>query len=1341
MSKKDSIKSENSTKDNNNIKDLMKIEYTYPEPDDDEFQNKVYTKREFYYHKIPGRDELKDYRDVKEYRDQICSRKFALQPQQSFLSNFINPDTPYKGALIFHGTGTGKCQLPDTIVKLNDKFLTLEQIWRKYKTNEITDNENGIWSKINNNLFVDSVNENTNKIITGKVKSLYRQKVNEQIREIYLENGLFVKITKIHKLLSEDGWTNNLKEGMYIAIPKKIKNYINGTNDIKINNLTKSTKEKGDLKFIRIERINEMDYNGYVYDLEIEKYHNYIANGIFCHNTCAGIAIAERFKDMIKKYNTKIYVLVSGPLIKENWKSELLKCTGETYLKKHDESVYISKAERNKAKKNALNVAMKYYRFMSYRSFYKKVLGEKIVEKVKTNDNRTKTVYRKTKEGYFERDIAIDRIYNLDNSLIIIDEAHNLTGNAYGEALLKIIKNSTNFKIVLLTETQMKNLAEDIIQLINFIRPPDAPLKREKIFTSEQYNYLIDFKPNGLKYLKDMSRGYVSYLRGADPLTFAKRVEKGTIPKGLLFTKVIQCTMKPFQREVYDRVVTQIDDSLERKSEAVANFVFPGLGKDRKKIIGHYGTEGISILKDQIQSYYELLNKEISKQVLKVKDGDVEDNIYLSENNRISGNIMKYENLENFSVKFYRALTNISKLVWGIKGAKTAFIYSKLVKVGIEVFQEILLQNGYLEYDENPTNYKINSDTICYYCGHTYKEHQERKFKKTVIERIKKNSNKSSDKYEEIGQPPYHDFHPATFLSVTGGTSEESLDVIPEDKQQIIFNVFNHIDNKEGKHIKFILGSQVMNEGISLKNVSEVHILDVYFNLGRVDQVIGRAIRHCSHYGITNENNKYPEVKVYKYVVTVEKRLSTEEELYKKAEYKYMLVKKVERALKEVAIDCPLNRNGNIFPEELKEYKDCVDPGKPSKSNQKICPAICDYTDCAFKCAGAKLNKLWWDNSKKMYRNVSKNNLDYSTFTNTLAKSEIEYVKNKVKELYKIKYVYTLKEIINYVKNTYTGEKRDLFDDFFVFKALDELIPVSENDFNNYKDTIFDKFNRAGYLIYVDKYYIFQPFDENEDVPMYYRSNFDKPMQNKLTLHGYLQNTIKFKEDKKMKKPADKDKKEFKKVSYDFEGTLDYYNSRAEFEYVGIIDKESARRKNKDIDELQDVFKIREKREKVLEKKRGTGIPSLTGAVCSTSKDRKYLEKISKKLEIKVDNNKTRSDICNKIKERLLFLEKYSTKKRKNKVTYIMIPKNHTEYSFPYNLEDRVKYIVDEIKDKIRFDLDIKVKSIKHSEDGFKNLLKYDIMIKHTNKLNDFKKFLESKGAKLVKGTWIIKVN
>ena len=50
--------------------------------------------------------------------------------------------------------------------------------------------------------------------------------------------------------------------------------------------------------------------------------------------------------------------------------------------------------------------------------------------------------------------------------------------------------------------------------------------------------------------------------------------------------------------------------------------------------------------------------------------------------------------------------------------------------------------------------------------------------------------------------------------------------------------------------------------------------------------------------------------------------------------------------------------------------------------------------------------------------------------------------------------------------------------------------------------------------------------------------------------------------------------------------------------------------------------------------------------------------------------------MCDEIKKALLYLEKYSTTKNKNKMTYVMIPANHPKYEFPYNLEDRIKYIL-----------------------------------------------------------------
>ena len=64
-----------------------------------------------------------------------------------------------------------------------------------------------------------------------------------------------------------------------------------------------------------------------------------------------------------------------------------------------------------------------------------------------------------------------------------------------------------------------------------------------------------------------------------------------------------------------------------------------------------------------------------------------------------------------------------------------------------------------------------------------------------------------------------------------------------------------------------------MNEGITLENIREIHILDVHYNLGKVDQVIGRGIRMCKHLAVINDNNRFPKVNVYRYVAGLKKGL------------------------------------------------------------------------------------------------------------------------------------------------------------------------------------------------------------------------------------------------------------------------------------------------------------------------------------------------------------------------------------------------------------------------------------------------------------------------------------
>lgn len=1123
---------------NKELEKLMLQNFSYPLSDDANLQEKLFKKLEFNSYKFPKRPKIENYEDLKKYRDGICGRPFALAEQQQMLANYINPDTPYMGCLLFHGLGSGK--------------------------------------------------------------------------------------------------------------------------------------------------------------------------------TATAITIAEKFKDQVLKYGNRIIVLTAGPILKQNWKDEIIKSTGNTYKKYVDANTYQSTQDKQRDNKEAIAQALQFYRLLSYRSFYKKVLGEKIVEVSEDKEDKIKKMYRKTDTGEYERELSADRIYSLDNSLLIVDEAHNLTGNAYGEAVRMIIRNSTNLKVLLLSATPMKNLADDIVFLINLLRPEDDQIDRDIAFSSQK-NHDMEFREGGEEYLRKMVKGYVSHLRGADPLIYAKRVDHGIIPKSLVFTKIIPCKMLPFQHKTYDDAIKTIDDALDRRSEAVSNFVFPGLSDDKSSIVGYFGKDGIVTVRNQLRLNQPLINRKISDLLNSDSKNTNQKNteqslIYLSKDNKtFLGDFLSIDNLKHFSIKFYTALKNINKLIWGKKSPRTAFIYSNLVKVGIDLFKQVLLQNGYIEYNERP---QILGNTRCYFCGTPYSQHSDKMTLKT--------------KKKGILNIPTHEFKPASFMVITGKSSEEIQEDLPEESKRIIDDVFNNISNVDGKNIKFILGSKVINEGVSMSNVGEVHILDVYFNFGRVDQVVGRAIRRCSHYKVMSKENPYPEVHVYKYAIVLDGDVpSTEEQLYRKAEQKHSLIKKVERIMKEEAIDCALNMPGNMFIEEMNANKDCGKDGNPP------CPAICDYTSCNYKCSNNKLNKEFFDEKNQMYRTLSGKEIDTTTFSLKLSRSEIDFSKKKIRELYLLNYVYTIDSLINHVKTFYAIDKKDLFNEYYVYKALDELIPITENDFNNFKDTIVDKYNRPGYLIYVNNFYIFQPFDQPKNIPMYYRTSYDKYITNNISLYDYLKHSGAFSQfnlDTNVGKATETQE------GYDFDSVIEYYSGRKEFDIVGIIDKEPNKKKLKSFEELQDVFKIREKKRQETGKRRGIGIQSLTGSVCVNSQSKGYLSNLTKKLQISSDEN-SRSNMCDGIMEKLLDLEKYSTDKHKNKMTYIIIPSNHPKYPFPYNLEDRTKHIVENINSKIRTNLHITIDEVTENKKPL-----YKIVIKHIKDLDDKVDFMKSVGATKVGDKWIIKV-
>ena len=85
----------------------------YPEITDNNFSEKLYLKKEF-------RDTKINESDVGLYQQKKKSNEFILDPNQIFLRNYISPDTPYNGILIYHMTGVGKCHKKGTPILMHD---------------------------------------------------------------------------------------------------------------------------------------------------------------------------------------------------------------------------------------------------------------------------------------------------------------------------------------------------------------------------------------------------------------------------------------------------------------------------------------------------------------------------------------------------------------------------------------------------------------------------------------------------------------------------------------------------------------------------------------------------------------------------------------------------------------------------------------------------------------------------------------------------------------------------------------------------------------------------------------------------------------------------------------------------------------------------------------------------------------------------------------------------------------------------------------------------------------------------------------------------------------------
>ena len=685
---------------------------------------------------------------------------------------------------------------------------------------------------------------------------------------------------------------------------------------------------------------------------------------------------------------------------------------------------------------------------------------------------------------------------------------------------MNLVKNVSNLKLLFMSATPMFNDFKEIIFLVNILNIND---NRSKIELKDVFNgdgsFVVNSKGEqvGLELFKRKINGYVSYVKGDNPLSFpfrilpnnfseARSIFNAKYPElkinGASLSEKIELfdiyvnQVSPYQEFVYNIVlknnISKFDEEkinametfgytlLQKPLEAL-NMVFPNakleayfnekmeLYKNIQDVIANIDLEEINALVNvrdiigklginNIMSYQE-------SQAPKSRYG------YKFKSEFAETNIFDYNVIEKYSTK----IKSILDALFNSQGP--IIIYSQFIDSGLIPLALALETAGFTRYGSNKSLFAIPPS-----------------------EELDVNTYK---KKSEIAQGQGQRFRGAKYVIISGN-SNISPDIVGDLK------ACTDTNNINGEIVKVILLSAAGSEGLDFKYVRQIHILEPWYNINRIEQIIGRAIRTCSHKDLPLILRN---VQIYMHATLLNNNSEAVDLfIYRKAEEKAKVIGTVTRVLKEHSIDCLLNYEQQKFDEKFLNKDLTITLSTNSSINysigDKAYSALCDYmAECRYFC---KPSSKDYD---KIYGRSSK--INSSLYNDTFLKTNNEVLTKMLRDLYKEKYFYTKTDIIKYIS---------AFKDYpleHINNALDELV-------NNENIFITDKYNNLGKLINIDTMYIFQPADLNTDATLFERSNpiITKPNELKINISNSadLRETSKEEVEEEVKEEA-KEKK------------------------------------------------------------------------------------------------------------------------------------------------------------------------------------------------------------------------
>lgn len=696
-------------------------------------------------------------------------------------------------------------------------------------------------------------------------------------------------------------------------------------------------------------------------------------HGVGVGKTCSAITVAETFLEVMP--HNRVYIL-APPAISEGFKKTIFdreklrrvddatfaltgerwespQCTGMTYLRL---AGVAASDDLEEIEREVNKLIRRRYKIMGYGAFANMIMAEM----AKVNPDLDVAV----RDDFINSDL----IARFSDHLIIVDEAHNLRDVEAGEIaddvdptatgdaaegkkltpiLQRILAVCEGLRLMLMTATPMYDTAPEILFLLNLLILNDSKdigklLRREDIFDRD--GLLLE---GAEKHLGKYFRRYISYMRGENPNTFPLRLTPEDVAGKDFMAAYPEHSIKRSEGTVS---MTEMDIEIMSNLPLITHYADPSDSKVGETLV-HYlsehakareertGAVGISdmILDQTMQianiiypdetfgsegwnNYFKDPSKEAKRK--KQRDGRGEAGPSGPASFEYIGmepieTIFSGEGLVSHAPKIAAIVESITK-ARGI-----SFVFSRYVRAGALPLAIALELAGWCRVlaDGTPSPLLIRE--------------------------------------RGAPKPKYY------YVLLTS-----DKDISPNFKGLLSYATTfkTGVEAATGSKVKAIIGSQVASEGLDLKCIRELHIMDPWYHLNRIEQIEGRGVRFCSHAVLPLEERNCT---IYLHAVTVPDYETADLYAYRLAVRKAQPIGVLSRLMKINAWDCMLNRQA-IMLEDLGTRKIRDSRGKITEEYEladKPFTNFCDFMDkCEYLCTGRRLKRDEIGANKSTYR-------------------------------------------------------------------------------------------------------------------------------------------------------------------------------------------------------------------------------------------------------------------------------------------------------------------------------------------------------------------------------------